>query len=100
MSEAVTIDAYQRAEVDVLEEDAKREFRIHAALFLAGNLLATLFNLLVADEVLWFYYPLAGWGLGLSFHYLAGVRSIRTKVVERQARIEERARSGGRRASP
>lgn len=93
MAEAVTIDAYQRAEVDVLEEDAKREFRIHAVLFVVGNLIATMFNLLVADEVLWFFYPLIGWGLGLLFHYLAGVRSIRSKVEERQTRIEERARS-------
>jgi hypothetical protein len=94
MAETVTIESYQRAEVDVLEEDAKREFRVHVALFAVGNLIATLFNLLVADDVLWFWYPLVGWGLGLLFHYLAGVRSIRSKVVERQARIEEKARSG------
>ncbi|MDQ4095909.1 MAG: 2TM domain-containing protein [Actinomycetota bacterium] len=98
MTEALSLEAYQQAEIEVLEEDAKRQFRVHVTLFIGVNLVATLFNLLVADEVLWFFYPLVGWGLGLAFHYLAGVRSLRSKVAERQTRIEERALRG--QASP
>lgn len=87
----VSIGAYQQAEVEVLEEEAKRTFRVHVMLFAGVNAISTLFNLLVADEVLWFFYPLVGWGLGLAFHYFSGVRSVRSKVAERQTRIVERA---------
>ena len=94
MSDSVSLEEYRKAEVEVLREEVASEFRVHLLVYLAGNTIAVLLNLLVVDEVLWFFYPLIGWGLGLLFHYVAGVRHVEERIVKRQSRIEERALQG------
>lgn len=91
MDTGVSLDEYQRAEIEVLAEEARREFRTHVAVYVTVNCGLVLFNLVFADDTIWFPYPIVGWGLGLTFHYLAGVRSVRQGVAQRQSRIEERA---------
>ena len=41
---------------------------IHTALFLIVNAGLTTMNLLRRPDHLWFYWPLCGWGLGLTLH--------------------------------
>lgn len=43
-------------------------FRIHAIVYVAVNLLLVAINLLTTPGHLWFFWPLAGWGLGLIGH--------------------------------
>jgi 2TM domain len=91
MPDSVSLEEYKRAEREVLEPEARRAFRTHAVIYIVGNALAIALNLILLNEVLWFYYPLIGWGLGLSIHYLLGVRSIATQIANRQERIERTA---------
>lgn len=44
---------------------------IHLAVYVAVNTGLILFNLLLAPERTWFYWPLFGWGIGLLCHSLA-----------------------------
>ena len=39
----------------------------------------------------WFPFPLVGWGIGLTFHYLYGVRWAERELKTRQAKIEKHA---------
>lgn len=42
--------------------------------------------------MLWFFYPLIGWGIGLTMHFLFGVLWIQRETEEWHAKVEYRAR--------
>jgi len=48
--------------------EAKIGFYIHAAIFIAVNLLLATINLVSDPGTLWFVWPLIGWGMGLLGH--------------------------------
>jgi len=56
-------------------------FKIHFAAYACVNLLLIAINLLTTPNVLWFYWPLLGWGIGIIAHgaaiYYSGGRSRR-----------------------
>ncbi len=55
--------------------EAKKGFRIHAAVYVGvSGLLATI-NMLTLPQFPWFLFPLCGMGVGVAMHYL-GVRSV------------------------
>jgi hypothetical protein len=60
-----TDERYQRAKARV---DQLRGFYIHAAIYVAVNILVIAINLLASPAVLWFYWPMVGWGIGLAAH--------------------------------
>lgn len=49
---------------------------IHLAAYLAITTGLVLFNLPLAPERTWFYWPLFGWGIGLLCHSLAAFLSV------------------------
>ena len=55
-------------------------------------------NLTVATEFPWALFPLVGWGIGLTLHYLFGLRWVNKAISDRQARIEQRATATNRAA--
>lgn len=48
-------------------------------------------NLTVASEFPWAVFPLVGWGIGLTAHYLYGLCWADKTIGDRQTRIEQRA---------
>jgi hypothetical protein len=48
-----------------------RGFYIHSTVYVLVNLLLIAINLLTSPSVLWFVWPLLGWGIGLAAHGLA-----------------------------
>lgn len=60
--------AYRNARRHV---ERKIGFYIHLAVYLAVSTGLALSNLLVVPGKIWFFWPLAGWGIGLLFHGLA-----------------------------
>ena len=48
-----------------------RGFYIHATVYLLVNVLLIAINLATSPHVLWFVWPLLGWGIGLAAHGLA-----------------------------
>ena len=56
------------------EEQAKerieelRGFYAHLAAYVAVNVFLLIVNLITSPEVLWFFFPLLGWGIGLAIH--------------------------------
>ena len=49
-------------------------------------------NLIYSPEVIWFFYPLIGWVIGISMHYLFSVRWLEKELKEREVKAEYRAR--------
>jgi len=53
--------------------EVKLGFYIHLAVYVAVNLLLIVINLATKsekNEAIWFIYPLAGWGIGVLFHWV------------------------------
>jgi hypothetical protein len=53
-----------------------RGFRIHALTYAAVNILLLVINLATSPDDLWFYWPLLGWGIGLTGHAYAVHRRL------------------------
>jgi 2TM domain len=48
-----------------------RAFYLHAAVFVAVNILLHVINFVAASKVYWAFWPLFGWGIGLLAHGVA-----------------------------
>jgi hypothetical protein len=95
----VAIESYIRAERELREEDGRRGFVVDAVAYVIVNAILITVNLLVVPEFLWFFFPLVGWGVGLTFHYLFGVRWEAREADRHEARVEVRVRENARRAA-
>lgn len=91
----VTTEEYKRAERDLMRADWQRGWRIHAVIYTLVNAGLIALNVLLVQVTdsgfYWFAFPLVGWGIGLTFHYLHGVRWAEREIRERQRTIEQRA---------
>jgi hypothetical protein len=94
MSKEITLEDYKRAYREMEKEEAKRGFIIHLIVYVLVNVLLITINLIYTVEVIWFFYPLIGWGIGLTFHYLGAVRWLDNELKEKEAKAEYRAREG------
>lgn len=92
---SITVQQYEQAEREVIREEERRGFMVHATAYVLVNILLVAINLILiaqtSDDFIWFVFPLVGWGFGLAMHYLFGVRRMESNITERQHRIEERA---------
>jgi 2TM domain len=91
MTESITLSEFKRAEEAVAAEEARTGFEIHVVVYVLVNTLLIIINLLNRDGGLWFFYPLIGWGIGLTIHYLAAVRHVKNNILDHQLKIEQRA---------
>ena len=49
----------------------KIEFYNHLAVYLTANAIFFIVNMITSPQELWFLYPLFGWGICISFHFLS-----------------------------
>lgn len=58
---------YERAKKRVEE---LKSFYIHLAVYITVNIALFILNMLTSPNDLWFVFPLLGWGIGLSVHFV------------------------------
>ena len=76
---------YQKPEkTDDLIRNERRGFRIHRTIYMIVIPGLFLINILVVPQYLWVFFPMAGWGFGLTMHYLFGVRRLAVKREQTQ----------------
>ena len=89
----LSAEEYRQAEFGYTVAEARRGFEIHAAVY---ALVMT--GLSVLNALLWVYaganfpwaaFPLVGWGIGLTFHYLYGYRRAGEEALHRQRLVEK-----------
>jgi hypothetical protein len=91
----LTGDEYRKAEFGYTFAELRRGFKIHAAVYafvMTG--LIVLNTLLIAytdADFPWVLFPLVGWGIGLTLHYVFGFRKAADEARARQLRVERRA---------
>jgi len=61
--------------------EQRRGFRIHRLVYLCVIPLLAIINLTFVPEFLWFLFPTIGWGIGLTMHYVFGVRRLKESMV-------------------
>jgi len=95
----MTADHYKQAEFELTLAEAKRGFKIHAAIYvLVVTGLIVLNGLLIAftdANFPWVVFPLLGWGIGLTFHYVDAFRREGRAIRARQETIERYAKRPG-----
>ncbi len=69
--------------------EAKYKFFVHVAVFLAVMLLLVIIDMLTSPGVIWFIWPLVGWGLAVVLHgakvyLLADRNAIIDAMTERE----------------
>jgi hypothetical protein len=92
MMEGITLRDYERAEAEMRAIEGRRGFYVHAAIYVLVNILLIVINLMFVSGFLWFFFPLIGWGIGLTMHFLFGVLWVRSETENWHSRVEHRAR--------
>lgn len=69
--------------------EEKMGFFIHLIAYVVVNGALTALNLVATPEVLWFYWPLAGWGIGIVLHgwkviSAQSVSRLKQKMIQRE----------------
>lgn len=90
-AQGITLADYERAEVTLRAEEGRTSFLWHAAIYVVVNIGLIIINLVFASEFLWFIFPLLGWGIGLTAHYLFGWRFSRRETRQWQTKVEQHA---------
>jgi hypothetical protein len=86
----ISLEEYKNAYREITLEEEKRGFYVHFTVFVLVNTLLILINLLFSPGVLWFIFPLFGWGIGLAFHFLGAFYFEKINLIDREARAEYR----------
>ncbi len=68
MREGITLADYERAEAELRKEEGRTGFYVHAGIYVLVNILLIVINLVFVSQFLWFFFPLIGWGIGLTMH--------------------------------
>ncbi len=84
------LEEYKKAYREVVKEERRKGFVTHLAVYLWTNAMLAVINILYSPQYLWFFYPLFGWGIGLTMHYLFGVRWVERVLLDREAKAEYR----------
>ena len=92
MSEEITLEEYKKSYREMRAVDEKKGFLIHLVVYVLINAMLIAINLIYNPEDIWFFYPLLGWGIGITAHYLHAVRWIESELNKKEAEAEYRAR--------
>ncbi|HHI30336.1 MAG TPA: 2TM domain-containing protein [Candidatus Methanoperedenaceae archaeon] len=92
MAEGIPLEEYKKAYGEIVSEEEKRDFSVHLVAYVIVNAMLIAINFIYSPDDIWFFYPLIGWGIGISMHYLFGVRWIQKELKGREAKAEYRAR--------
>lgn len=92
----LTTEQYLQAEFDYTLAEARRGFKMHAAVYaiVMAGLIALNASLIAFTDANfpWVVFPLVCWGVGLTVHYIYGFRRAGGEIRTRQAKIEDYAR--------
>ena len=94
----VTLEDYKRADRQLERKRARRGFTIHAIVYAVVLTGLIILSVTLGDVFPWAGLPMVWWGVGLTLHYLYGVRWVDKTISGRQAQIEQRAAAGKRAA--
>jgi hypothetical protein len=91
MAEDITVEEYRDAYRDMMKKEERKGFAIHRLVYICVNVVLITINLLFVREFIWFVFPLVGWGIGLTMHYIFGVKKLDKTLRDREERANQEA---------
>jgi len=92
MGKEISVKDYQKAYRAIELKEAKNDFITHAIIYVLINIGLIAINLYVdRGSPIWFYWPLAGWGFGLTMHFIFGVVFADREFENKEALAEKMA---------
>ncbi|MEM4714371.1 MAG: 2TM domain-containing protein [Candidatus Nanoarchaeia archaeon] len=64
-AEELSLEEYKKAYREIIAEEEKRDFLTHLSVYVLVNTLLIVSNLIFSPKVIWYFYPLIGWGIGI-----------------------------------
>jgi hypothetical protein len=92
LSSNVTLERYKEVYRDMMIRRERKAFTVHSIAYAIGSSILVAINLLFVPQVLWFVFPLVGWGSGLAIHYYLGVHTASRRIEKDEMRAENMAR--------
>ena len=92
-TEGNTLANYQMEYRKMRMGQEKTGFKIHLTAYIVVNTLLITINLLTNPTIYWFVFPLIGWGIGVSMHYINGVRRFEAHLKAEETKIENIVRN-------
>ncbi len=85
---------YNKAKKNV---EIKISFFIHLVIYILVNGLLIIINLNTKPDILWFKWPLIGWGIGLIMHGIVafvslGFNNVKEKMIEKEIKKQNKLR--------
>jgi hypothetical protein len=91
----LTTEESKSAERKLALRVARKGFGIQAAIYgvvMSGLVVLNVLLITLTDaSFAWVVFPALGWGIGLTFHYLQGVRRVERTITAHQDEIEHYA---------
>ncbi|MCS7126048.1 MAG: 2TM domain-containing protein [Aigarchaeota archaeon] len=89
MSKDISLEEFKEAWKNFEIREARKDFINHFIAYIIVNVFIIFVNLWISPREIWFVWPLVGWGIGLSFHYVFSRPSHVIDNVEKKAAIIE-----------
>ncbi len=93
MQKEIKLADYHQADRKLRAEQDKKGFKINLTAYIIVNSILATINLLVVPEFIWFVFPLVGWGIGVTMHYIFGVRLAERFLKAEEAKAESLAKN-------
>lgn len=88
------LEDFKKTWIEYELEEANRGFLSHLASYIIVNVFLVFINLYTSPTVIWFVWPLFGWGIGLTFHFVFSRKRFVVDGCEKKiARIEMKMRT-------
>ncbi len=91
-NESIKLATYKQAYRKLRANQDKKGFIINLCAYIIVNSLLITINLSLVPEFTWFIFPLIGWGIGVTMHYIFGVRYIELTLKREEKQIEQLAK--------
>ena len=90
-SEKITLAEYKTAYRKMKAGQEKLGFLINLTFYIIVNSILATVNLLFVPSFIWFIFPLIGWGIGLTMHYIFAVHRLDRNLRTEEAKVENLA---------
>ena len=94
MDKNISLNDYQQAYRNIVKKEVKIGYIIHGVIYIIINAGLITINLLKSPHDKWFYWPLLGWGFGLTMNYIFIRLFLNNDLEKKEALAEKQARDG------
>lgn len=78
----------------VVLKNERDRFLVHLIIYIVVNIFLATLNLTSDPDVIWFVYPLIGWGIGIIAHFVFAIVLAKKSLNQNESKSEKLASEG------